>query len=61
MKKYRFIWLPLALLIYGMAMAAWFGPELVAAGRGWQVWTFVGIDIALCSALSIFIYKRQKF
>lgn len=61
MKKYRYIWLPSALLIYGIAMAAWFGPELIRAGRSGQVWGFVIFDIILCAVLSVFIYKRSKF
>lgn len=61
MKKYRYIWLPAILLIYGMTMAALFGPELIDAGRGWQVAAFTVADIVICIALSIFIRKRQQF
>lgn len=61
MKKYRYIWLPLVLLAYGLGMAWWFGPELSAAGRVWQVWTFVGVDVVVCLLLSVFIYKRSRF
>ncbi|MEZ3519582.1 MAG: hypothetical protein K1V75_06545 [Muribaculaceae bacterium] len=61
MKKYRYIWLPALLLIYGMTMAIFFGPDLIMAGRGWQVTAFVIFDVAICIALSIFIRKRQQF
>ena len=61
MKKYRFIWIPLLLLVYGLTMAYKFGSDLVAAGRAWQLWTFIAIDIIVCLFLSIFIKKRQSF
>lgn len=60
MRKYRFIWLPAILLIYGMGMACRFGHELMAAGRAWQLWTFVAVDIIICVALSVFIRKRSR-
>lgn len=60
MKKYRFIWLPAILLIYGMGMAWKFGPELIAAGRAWQVWSFVVFDLIICILLSIFIFRRSR-
>jgi hypothetical protein len=60
MNKYRYIWLPALLLSYGLAMAAHFGPELIAAGRLWQVWTVVGADIVVCILLFIFLRKKQR-
>ena len=61
MRKYRYIWFPLLLLIYGLGMAWKYGPMFIAAGRAWQVWLFIAIDIVICILLAIFLRKRQSF
>ncbi len=61
MKEKRYIWLPIVLLLYGVAMAAYFGPEIIAAGQGWQVWVTLGVDVIVCFLLFIFLRKRSRF
>ena len=60
MRNKRYIVLPACLLIYGLAMAAFFAKEHIAEGRGWILAAIVGADILICVLLAIFLYKKQN-
>lgn len=59
-REKRYIWLPLLLLIYGAVMALYFGPEIIAAGKGWQVAVTMGVDVTVCILLFFFLRKKQR-
>lgn len=59
MKKYRFIWLPVLLFAYGIAIALYNKNELIASGQSWRLWLSVAIDMAVCLFLAIFLKKRR--
>lgn len=60
LRNKRYIWLPAILLLYGITMAVFFGRELIAAGRWWQLAVTMGVDIIVCILLFIFLKKKSK-
>ncbi|MBD5370091.1 MAG: hypothetical protein HDR80_02950 [Bacteroides sp.] len=60
MRKYRYIWLPVILLVYGLAIAAIFGPEFVRAGKTLTLVLSVAADVIVCILLFIFLRKKSR-
>lgn len=61
MKIKRYIIYPILLLIYFIAMAAWFGPELVKAGQTWRLYLVGAIEGVILVLLYIFLRKKEYY
>lgn len=60
MRKYRYIWLPVLLLIYFMFMTFYYGLDLLKSGGAVQFWCTVGAEVVILTALAFFLKKREK-
>lgn len=54
------IWLPLALLIYVAIMAFQFKDDLLGAGRHYQFYATIGVELIVIALLYFFLRKRAK-
>lgn len=60
MRNKRYIWLPILLLIYGLAFAILYGPDFVKTGRTMQLTLAVVADILICVLLFFALRKKQN-
>ncbi|MDE5842448.1 MAG: hypothetical protein K2H35_01770 [Muribaculaceae bacterium] len=56
----KYILVPALLFIYGAAMAAIFGPDLIKSGRKWYLITFLIADPIICLLTFFFMRKRYR-
>lgn len=59
-KRYKYIWLPALLLIYGAIIGILFGNDFIADGRAWQFAATMGADVIVCVALFFALRKKQR-
>lgn len=61
MKKIKkSIWLTAILMIYFLAMTAFYGPELVKTGQTTRLITVAAVEIVVLIALYFFLKKRER-
>lgn len=60
LREKRYIWLPVLLLLYGLAMGITFGRDYIATGKTLQLALIMAADIAICIALFYFLRKKQR-
>lgn len=60
MKKYRYIIIPLCLLIYFLGMAIYFGRDLIATGQYTRLLTICGVEVLIVVALFFSLKKRDE-
>ncbi|MDE6271548.1 MAG: hypothetical protein K2M31_00895 [Muribaculaceae bacterium] len=58
--RYKYIWLPALLLIYGAVIGILYGRDFIADGRIWQFVATMAADLAVCIALFFALRKRQR-
>ncbi|MDE7403025.1 MAG: hypothetical protein K2M87_06405 [Muribaculaceae bacterium] len=59
-KVKRSVWLPIVLLIYIIAMTAWFAPSLIAQGEVLRLVLVVGVELVIIAILYILLKRREK-
>lgn len=60
MRSKIYIWLPAVLLIYLLAMAFMFKDSLLSAGRYFQFYGTIAIEVVVIVLLYIFLRKKCK-
>ena len=60
MKRYVYIWLPAALLIYLTVMIVMFKDDLILSGNQTRLYVTAGIEIAIIIALFFFLKKKTE-
>lgn len=59
-KLKKSVWLPLGLALYGACMTLYFGPRLIAEGRGAKLWVSVAFEVILIIGLFFALRRKEK-
>lgn len=58
--RYKYIWLPALLLLYGAVIGILFGKDFISSGRTWQFLATMAGDLAVCIALFFSLRKKGR-
>lgn len=54
------VWVPILLAIYLIAMAAWFGPELLRNGETFRFVTVCVVEVIIIILVRLFLVRKER-
>lgn len=54
------VWVTASLAIYGAAMSAYFGPQLIAEGRALKFWLSVAVEVIFIVGLFFALRRKES-